>query len=139
VWHIHVDTEPISAAAFARRFGVGERAALRWFHEARAALVFAAVTTTTAVAQVLGRASRANAEWVALAVDDHGLTLSRAADAPPALDAPSPAAALWLGRLRAWIADVFRGVTRRWLDRYLAEFAHRYRRQPPFSMHRAPR
>lgn len=36
--------------------------------------------------------------------------------------------ALWFGRLKCWLAEVFRGVTRPYLDLYLAEFAARHGR-----------
>jgi hypothetical protein len=33
-----------------------------------------------------------------------------------------------LGRVRAWLVDVFRGVSARYLDNYLAELCARWRR-----------
>ena len=78
--------------------------------------------------QLLGRQSVANVAFVTLAHDGDGLTAALADEAPPSTDAPAPVLALWLGRLRAWICDVFRGVSRRHLPRYLAELVARFRR-----------
>lgn len=128
IWHVHVDPETMTADGFARRHRLASSTAWRLFRDARSALVHACVQTSSARTQVLGRTSARNTAHVAIGLDEGELTASLAEDAPPVPDRPAPLAAWWLGRLRAWIVDVFRGVTRRYLELYLAEFAARWRR-----------
>jgi hypothetical protein len=129
IWHIHVDTETTSAAAFGRRYRIRSTTALTLLHAARRALIHRAITTRAVCAQILGRTSARNTAHVAVAVDDDGaLCAAHAHDAPRVPGAPSLQAARELGRLHAWITTVFRGVTRRYLDRYLAEHADRVAR-----------
>jgi hypothetical protein len=128
LFHVHVATDAISAASFARAKAIRYGTALRLLHEARAALDPLASTRRGATTQVLGRESAANRAFVFLDVRGGAL---RARVVPRARRGPPPESAdasLWLGRLRAWLADVYRGVTRRWLPHYLDEYAARFGR-----------
>jgi hypothetical protein len=126
IWHIHVDSETLSARAFSRRYAIRYESALRLLHEARAALPAASPTRAAARVQLLGRNGGSVVD-VALAVEGAGLRACRAEDAPP-VGGPARVDAVWLGRLRAWVADHFRGVTSAYLENYLAEFCARFGR-----------
>ena len=128
VWHVFVDTETISARAFGRRYQLRAQTAWQLLHHVRDAIPYPRPRTAGMTVQLLGRQSPANAAFVTLAHDDDGLTAVPADESTPSRDAPAPCLALWLGRVRAWICDVFRGVSRRHLPRYLAEIVARHRR-----------
>ena len=128
VWHVFVDTETLSARAFSRRYQLRVQTAWQLLHQVRDAIPYARPREGGMTAQLLGRQSAANTAFVTLAHDDEGLTAVLAEEAAPSPTTPAPFLALWLGRLRAWICDVFRGVSRRHLPRYLAELVARYRR-----------
>lgn len=128
VWHVLVDTEAISARAFARRHGLRAQTAWQLLHDVRAAIPYVRPRTPGATAQILGRQSPANTAFVNLACDGGELTAVMANDGVPQLEPIEPAVSLWLGRLRAWLCDVYRGVSRRYLSLYLAELTSRYGR-----------
>jgi hypothetical protein len=128
VFHIHVSTESCSAAAFARATGTRYGTALRLLHEARAALDRHAVAHRGSEMQLLGRESASNVAFATVDVDAGRLRI-RVHARPSSHGAPRAVdAALWLGRVRAWLGDVFRGVTRRFLSLYLDEVCARYGR-----------
>lgn len=127
LWHVHVDSETLSARAFSRRYDLREMTAWALLHRARDALPLVATQDVGAVDQVLGRRSPDNVAFVSL-VDHGGILLAervKPAEVPLDRPPPSPHTAMWLMRLRMWIADIYRGVQVRWLDNYLSEFIWR--------------
>ena len=128
-WHIFVDTETLSARAFGRRYQLRAQTAWRLLHEVRGAIPYLRPRDAGTTVQLLGRQSPTNTAFVTLTHDDDlGLCAVVAEESTPSQSASPPVLALWLGRLRAWICDVFRGVSRRYLPRYLAELVARFRR-----------
>ena len=128
VWHVFVDTETLPARAFGRRYQLRAQTAWRLLHDVRDAIPYPRPREAGMTVQLLGRQSPTNTAFVTLAHDDTGLCAVLAEESPPSTSPCPPVLALWLGRLRAWICDVFRGVSRRYLPRYLAELVARFRR-----------
>lgn len=127
VFAIFVDTSATSSRGFSRRTGLRLETSWKLLHDVRDALPRASPQEPAIVAQVLGRASAQNAAEALLAGDDGRLVAVEGFHgAPPGRGrAELP---LWLGRLRAWLTEVFRGVSAKHLWRYLAEFAARHGR-----------
>lgn len=130
VWHVHVADQTITARSFSRRYGLRLATAWDLLHAARDALPFFAPQAQGATGRVLGNCSPGNTAFVTIADDGTGLTAVLAEDGSYPPTPVAPQAAWWLGLLRAWLVEVFRGVTRKHLERYLAEFAARAARRP---------
>jgi hypothetical protein len=135
---VFADTSTQSARGFARDHRLAPSTALGLLHEARAALPQLVPQSAALVDVVLGGAAVDNEAVVAFAGDvDHADRVVVAhVDFDDAVTARAPAPlgrhrrdlSLWLGRLRAWLATIFRGVSRQHLWKYLAEFAARHGR-----------
>ena len=128
VWHVFLDTETLSARAFGRRYQLRAQTAWRLLHEVRDAIPYPRPRDAGMTVQLLGRQSANNVAFVALSEGADGLCAVVAEESTPSTSSPPPVLALWLGQLRAWMCQVFRGVTRRYLPRYLAELVARFRR-----------
>lgn len=127
VFCIFVDTTATSARGFSRRHRLRLETCWRLLHDVRSALPRAAAQQPCLIAPVLGGSSTANAANALLSLDGAWLIALEGDDAAPPgrgrQDLP-----LWLGRLRGWLTEVFRGVSAQHLWRYLAEFASRHGR-----------
>jgi hypothetical protein len=128
IFAIFVDTSATSSRAFSRRNGLRLATSWQLLHDVRDALPRVTPTEPGLVAPVLGGVSEANVAHALLATDDDDrlVALDCPAGAPPGrIRRELP---LWLGRLRGWLTEVFRGVSAKHLWRYLAEFAARHGR-----------
>ena len=127
VFAIFVDTSTTSARGFSRRTRLRLGTAWQLLHDVRAALPRATAQYAALVAPVLGKCAKANAAAALLSSDERRLVVVDALEGGPP-GTPRRDLSLWLGRLRAWLTEVFRGVSAKHLWRYLSEFAARHGR-----------
>ncbi|MDP2345456.1 MAG: hypothetical protein Q8O67_31215 [Deltaproteobacteria bacterium] len=129
VFAVFVDTSTTSSRGFSRRNGLRLATSWKLLHDVREALPRVAPRPGIH-AQVLGETSQANAADVVIAGEEGRVVCVDGLDAVYGFR-PSPMRRelpLWLGRLRAWLTEVFRGVSAKHLWRYLAEFSARHGR-----------
>jgi len=126
IWHLNVDSRSIAARAFARRYGRRANTSWEMLSQVRDALVRLESQHCGIATQILGREALENEAWVCVASDGGVLTVLDADEAFWPATKPCPQDALWSGHLRAWLVSNFRGVSSRYLYRYLAEFAARH-------------
>lgn len=129
VWHMLVDTDHCTARGFGRRYALRRMTAWDLLHVIRRAAPIITPVEGGVTGQVLGHQSPSNTAFVTVATDGGYLSLLPAGRWPSGTGPTSPHVALWLGRLRAWIADIYRGVKKEYLVNYLAEFTHRFARK----------
>lgn len=129
VWHVLVDTDNCTARGFGRRYDLRPMTAWYLFHKVRAAAPYPAPGEGGVTGQVLGRHSPRNTAFVTIATEGDHLTATLAGECEEGKRPAQPHISLWLGRLRAWIGGIFRGVKREYLPSYLGEFIHRYGRK----------
>jgi hypothetical protein len=138
IWHLHVDDHSVAARVFARRHRIDKMAAWRLLKRVRSAFILFASRSPASRSQTLGRQSEANAAFCLASIDQQGLLTvldERTAKAlGPFLPAgrPHPLATLVVGYFRDWLSTTFRGISERYHDEYLAEFADRQRRGRAF-------
>jgi hypothetical protein len=129
VFAIFVDSSTTSARGFSRQHELRLETAWRLLHDVRNALPRATAQEASLRGVVLGACAPTNKAAALFSSDSDGRRIV-AVDAdeggPPGT--PRPELAFWLGRLRAWLTDIFRGVSAKHLWRYLAEFAARHGR-----------
>jgi hypothetical protein len=131
---IAVDTT--TSRRFKDRMNLRLDMAWRLLHMARAALPYFAPAARGISAQVLGFEAEDNKAVVVVSFGSGRLTFTQPADGLRKGLADDEAEAirrrgelpLWLGLLRAWLSNVFRGVSKEHLWKYLAEFADRHGR-----------
>jgi len=134
----HVDTRTPNAHAFAREHGSTPFRAWQLLHRTRRALFPLVPPNDALVDVVLGSCAKDNACVVAVSDDD--VVTDRVVAAhidddewpqpwqPPRTKKPARHLPLWLGRLRRWLSEHFRGVSRKHAWLYLAEFTDRHGR-----------
>ena len=93
----------------------------------RDALPRAVAQHASMVGRVLGKCAPTNSAAALLSADGARLVAVDAVEGGPP-GRPRRDLSLWLGRLRGWLTEVFRGVSAKHLWRYLSEFAARHGR-----------
>ena len=132
----HVSPTTTTGHGFARQWRMTPKAALALLHRARRALLPMVPPNAAVIDVVLGGCAPDNTCVVAISdddlvkdrvvaghIDDEGAPPLPATTKKPARHLP-----LWLGRLRRWLSEHFRGVSRKHLWLYLAEFTDRHGR-----------
>jgi hypothetical protein len=127
VFAIFIDTSTTSARGFSRRQVLRLDTAWRLLHDVRNALPRATAQEASLRGVVLGACAPTNKATALFSSDGNRIVAVDADEGGPP-GTPRPELALWLGRLRAWLTDIFRGVSAKHLWRYLAEFAARHGR-----------
>lgn len=133
---IFVDVVTPTSRGFAERLGLRLETAWKLLHEMREALPCFAPAAPGLRQQVLGFCNDDNAADVVVSFGSGRLTFVEP-DAPMREGMPDDRVEaerrvgelpLWLGRLRAWLTTMFRGVSRQHLWKYLSEFSARHQR-----------
>lgn len=134
---IFVDVDTVGARRFHARSGVRLETCWDLLHEMRRALPRFRPATDGLHAQVLGFCADDNRADVVVGFGSGRLTFTDPADGIAVFGMASDRfeaqrrtheLPLWLGRLRAWLTTIFRGVRAHHLWKYLAEFADRHGR-----------
>ncbi|MCP4503968.1 MAG: hypothetical protein GY822_28925 [Deltaproteobacteria bacterium] len=137
IWHTNVDSRSIAARHFSRRYRLRRMTAWDLLHKTRAGTRYIFANTATTRMQILGRTNKNNVAFVNMATE----CIMTAVEDEDAITnwlgvplKPYPVDALWLGHLRAWIVNVFHGVTKKHLRKYIAEFSRRHGRLNPTAI-----
>lgn len=128
IWHLHVDRHALSARTFALRYALRHATAWSLMHRVRRAFI----VSTPRERGVEGPITHARqSPIVCVSRDGASLVVTEPGETPcPDVGAISREASAILGRARAWLTDVFCGVSTRYLHLYLAEFVARFGRPP---------
>ena len=134
---VHIASETPTARGFARSWGLDPKRALALLHKMRRGLMAMTPPNPMVIDVVLGSCAEDNACVVGVSDDDlveDRVVAVHIDDGPPlrllapTTKKPARHLPLWVGRLRRWLSEHFRGVTRRHLWLYLAEFTDRHGR-----------
>jgi hypothetical protein len=127
VFGVCVDAGTPTARGFARAEDIRAETSWRLLHAIRASLPRVAPAEPGFEGPVLGGDAAENAADAVVTFCDDRLVVVSPDDAVPAAGHRA-VAPVWHGQLRAWLTAVFRGVSKRHLWKYLAEFAARFGR-----------